>query len=245
MKAEARYYRSGSSFPRYRKPAQKILSALRVDKVQHTGHRTWLVEFKDGMGVTVREAEHRGRFYTFKLHDRVRYYEEARPEPSQALAHAYQYVALTRIVPAQSAFHVQERTGRYSEMGRTDLFADVHEELYPSRDARRPRVGSRDPARGARIDWHTSDLSRQRVEGILGKEWVARFFDLPKKDAIARAQVRARGAWNANEREHQAAYLSLARLLSSQSGSERDPRSRPRARVRVRRSVKRRRSTRR
>lgn len=42
-----RYYRSGSSHARYKRPAAKILNALKVDRVTHTSGRGWLVEFKE------------------------------------------------------------------------------------------------------------------------------------------------------------------------------------------------------
>lgn len=131
----SRYYSSGSSYPRYKKPARKVLAGLKVAHVRRGAGRQWTVEFEDGMAVSVHEAEPRGRFYSLKVHDHVRYYDEARPEPPQALAHAHQYVALTRLVPHQASFHLVERSD-----GRSNLMADVHEDLYPSsRDASRRR----------------------------------------------------------------------------------------------------------
>jgi hypothetical protein len=72
------------------------------------------------------------------------------------------------------------------------------------------------------ITWRTDDLSIGRVENILGRDWVAGFFDDKDRErAIGHAISRARGAWDANEREHYAAYQSLARLLG-RSYEERD-----------------------
>ena len=120
------YYKSGSSFPRLKKPSAKLLTSLTISRVQRGTGRQWLVEFSDGMGVNV-HASDSGRFYALKVHDRVRYYDEARPEPSGALKHAYQYAALVKIVPHQSAFHI-DATG--------NVFADVHDDLAPwGRDA--------------------------------------------------------------------------------------------------------------
>lgn len=64
------------------------------------------------------------------------------------------------------------------------------------------------------ITWRTDDLSIGRVETILGRNHVADFFeDRSRKRAINAAVARARGAWDANDRERYAAYRSLARLL--------------------------------
>ena len=97
------------------------------------------------------------------------------------------------------------------------------------RVSRRPR--SRDPSsrgngdRGTRsrqpvklrpepITWRTDDLTIGSVETILGRDHVAKFFeDRSRKRAINAAVARARGAWDANDRERYAAYRSLARLL--------------------------------
>lgn len=131
----SRYYRISPSHARYKKPSAKILHALKIDRVVPQGGRRWLVEFADGMGVHVTQHESREStlpwYYAGSVHDRVRYYEEARPEPPPALAHAYQYKALTQIVPHQSGFHLRQRTGRYSDLDRFDVMADVHEELLP------------------------------------------------------------------------------------------------------------------
>jgi hypothetical protein len=71
------------------------------------------------------------------------------------------------------------------------------------------------------ITWRTTDLSRARVEYILGRDWVAKFFAMPRAKAIAAARSRGHGAWEANEREYHAAYRSLERLLAAKTA--RDP----------------------
>ena len=146
------YFRSGSRYPRYKKPSAKVLAGLKVARVVPQQTRGWLVEFEDGMGVHVHEGETSsgkltGVYYALKVHDRVRYYEEARPEPPEHLAHAYQYVALTQIVPHESAFHVIQRSGRYFDLTRSDLMADVHASHPALRDvAKRSPAARRDPA---------------------------------------------------------------------------------------------------
>ena len=61
------------------------------------------------------------------------------------------------------------------------------------------------------ITWTTTDLSRARIDHILGADFVADFIARP--GAKGAAQCRARGAWEANERETHATYRSLAKLL--------------------------------
>lgn len=129
----SRYFGGGSSFPKYRKPTN-FKALPKVANVRKQGTRTWLVEFEDGMGVFVNEADNPGRFYTLRVHDRVRWYEEQRPEPPPDEARRYQYAALTSVIPHQSAFHIDP----YGH-----LMADV-DELYPRGDATRR---SRDDAK--------------------------------------------------------------------------------------------------
>ncbi len=67
-----------------------------------------------------------------------------------------------------------------------------------------------------KITWSTQDLTLDEIGEVLGPEWVRVAF-LQQDDlhiAHARAVCRAYGAWDANEREHYAAYRSLANLLS-------------------------------
>lgn len=117
----SRFYKSGSKFPKYRKPVS-FKALPEVAKVTG-GKGSWLVEFADGMGVQVNESQTSpGRFYTLKVHDRVRWYEEARPEPPPDVARRYQYAALTSIIPHQASFHIDPYG---SVMG------DLNEELYP------------------------------------------------------------------------------------------------------------------
>ena len=170
-------YHLRSSYPKYKKPSAKVLAGLKVARVVPQREREWLVEFEDGMGVNV----HQGRsssgklstvYHALAVHDRVRYYEEARPEPAQPLANAYQYVALTQIIPHESAFHVGESYRREGG-NRHDLFAEVHDS-HPalrdrsSRGASRSRRGTarRDvPRRPARIPmqrWSSLDPAERR-----------------------------------------------------------------------------------
>lgn len=64
------------------------------------------------------------------------------------------------------------------------------------------------------ITWRTDDLTIGQVESMLGRDFVARFFNMPNREAaIASVVGRIRGTWDANDREAHAAYRSLARLL--------------------------------
>ena len=70
----------------------------------------------------------------------------------------------------------------------------------------------------APITWRTGDLSRARIEsifggGALGKKWVADILARPKAEALAYCVSRKRGAFDANDREHHAAYASLCRMI--------------------------------
>ncbi len=67
----------------------------------------------------------------------------------------------------------------------------------------------------AAITWTTTDLSRARIAGILGSAWVAGIEAKGREAAIVFCSGRARGAWDANERESHAAYRSLAALLAA------------------------------
>lgn len=69
------------------------------------------------------------------------------------------------------------------------------------------------------ITWRTTDLSLARIERILGRDYVEGILRLSPSAALARAQTRAAGAWDANDRERYAAYRSLERHLHSR----RDP----------------------
>lgn len=63
------------------------------------------------------------------------------------------------------------------------------------------------------ITWNTTDLPKDRIEGILGKDIVHKILALPKAQGVAHATSRAKGNWDANERESYAAYRSLAKLI--------------------------------
>ncbi len=70
------------------------------------------------------------------------------------------------------------------------------------------------------ITWRTDDLTIGRVETMLGRDFVALFFDMPNREAaIASVVCRIRGSWDANDREAHAAYRSLARLLGRKEES--------------------------
>jgi hypothetical protein len=62
------------------------------------------------------------------------------------------------------------------------------------------------------ITWRTDDLSREKIEAILGPELVREVLAMPLDRAQAFLAVRTEGAWQANLREIHAAYRSLARL---------------------------------
>ena len=143
------YSRPYSRMAVYRPPARRVLDALRVRNVIAQRGRNWKVEFENGMGVNVFEASdsrgetYIGRFYARRPFDNVRFYDEARSTAPGAERQAYQYKALTTVVPLQSNFHIDESG---------DVFADVDRALYPSGDYAshpRPRLRSvaRDPKR--------------------------------------------------------------------------------------------------
>lgn len=117
----SRYVKSGSRFPKYRKP-RTFKSLPTVASVKHVRRKEWLVEFADGFAVYVVEADNPGRFYALRPRDLVHWYEDARMLTSEADKHRYQYAALSSIVPHQAAYHIDARG---------DLFADVYEDLYP------------------------------------------------------------------------------------------------------------------
>lgn len=65
------------------------------------------------------------------------------------------------------------------------------------------------------IDWNTTDLSRERIDTILGRAWVAGMLAKGTASARIACEVKAAGAWGACEREHYAAYRSLLALLAA------------------------------
>ena len=125
------YSRPYSRMAVYRPPARRVLDALRVRNVIPQRGRTWKVEFENGMAVNVFEAsdsrgeKYIGRFYARRPFNNVRFYDEARSTAPGAERQAYQYKALTTVVPLQSNFHI-DADG--------DVFADVDPGLYPSGD---------------------------------------------------------------------------------------------------------------
>lgn len=58
------------------------------------------------------------------------------------------------------------------------------------------------------ITWQTTNLSQEEIESILGKDYV-------KTLSYINCITKAAGCWNANMREHYAAYNSLAKILKS------------------------------
>lgn len=67
------------------------------------------------------------------------------------------------------------------------------------------------------ITWQTTDLDLARIKGILGADYVDRLLRLVPSYVASHARCRATGAWMANEREHYAAYRSLARIVSERA----------------------------
>lgn len=59
------------------------------------------------------------------------------------------------------------------------------------------------------IEWTTRDISLERIIAQFGEKYVADIQAMPRDAALARCASRAAGAWNANEREHYAMYVSL------------------------------------
>lgn len=67
-----------------------------------------------------------------------------------------------------------------------------------------------------RLTWKTDDLSAEQVDYILGAGTVAKVATMT--NGVGHAAARARGAWDANEREAHAAWRSLENLLSPAGG---------------------------
>lgn len=67
-----------------------------------------------------------------------------------------------------------------------------------------------------RLTWKTDDLSAEQVDYILGAGTVAKVATM--QNGVGHAAARARGAWDANEREAHAAWRSLENLLSPAGG---------------------------
>lgn len=62
------------------------------------------------------------------------------------------------------------------------------------------------------ITWGTDDLGLDRIKRILGGAYVDGILAAWNAEGICAG--RARGAWDANEREYHAAYRSLAKIAA-------------------------------
>lgn len=59
------------------------------------------------------------------------------------------------------------------------------------------------------IEWTTRDISLERIRAQFGEKRVADIQAMPRAAALACCTSRAAGAWDANERERYAMYISL------------------------------------